>query len=69
MIPVVLLLALTLAGLVVSAYLLGFRLGGDHLRNELYKVRLESVAAQRRMHDFTREAFVAMAEATERRRP
>ena len=57
-----------LAGLVVLAYLLGFRLGVDNSREELLRVRLEGAEAQRRIHTLTRNAFVAMAEEAERRR-
>jgi hypothetical protein len=65
---VLVLLLVLLVGLVASAYLLGFRLGGDHWRDEVLRVRSESVEAQRQIHDLTRQAFVAMAEEAERRR-
>lgn len=65
---VFLLLVLMLAGLVVAAYLLGFRLGGQHMSDELLRVRLEGIEAQRRMHQLTRDAFVAMAEHADLRR-
>jgi hypothetical protein len=32
-------------------------------------VRLEAAHAERRLHDLTRQAFVAMAEHVERRQP
>lgn len=56
-----------LAGLVASTFLLGFRVGGDHLREEVVRVKLDSLTAQREIHDLTRNAFVAIAEAAERR--
>lgn len=56
------------AGLVLAAYLLGFRLGGQQVSDELLRVRLEGIEARRRMHQLTRDAFVAMAEHAERRR-
>lgn len=65
-----LLFIVMLAALVGFAYLLGFRLGGQHWQDELLRVRLESVSAQRQMHDLTRQAFVAMVEhAEQQRRP
>ncbi len=68
MVIVLLLLVLLLAALVVSVFLLGFRLGGDHWAEELTRVRLTAAQAERRVHDLTRQAFVAMAEEAERRR-
>jgi hypothetical protein len=55
-------------GLSVALFLLGFRLGGDHWQQELARVQLEAAQAERRLHDLTRQAFVAMAQAAERRR-
>jgi hypothetical protein len=65
-----LVIALAVASLLLVAvvYLLGFRLGGDHWLSELARVRAEAAQAARRLHDLTREAFVAMAEHAERRR-
>ena len=67
--------ALLLVGLVlgfllvaVLVYLLGFRLGGQSGVSELQRVRAEAAEAERQLHDLTRSAFVAMAEAAERRR-
>jgi hypothetical protein len=54
--------------LVAMAYLLGFRLGGDSWLAEINRVRAESAIAERRLHDLTRQAFVAMAEETTRQR-
>jgi hypothetical protein len=62
-------LFVVVAALIGAGFLLGFRLGGDHWQSELSQVRLEAAQAQRRVHDLTREAFVSMAEAVERRRP
>jgi len=64
----VLLVVLLLAALVTASYLLGFRLGGQKLQEDLLRVRLEGIEAQRAMHNLTREAFVAMAEHAERQR-
>ena len=47
------------------AFFLGFRLGGDHWESELTRVRMESVQAERQLHDLTRHAFIAMAEQVE----
>jgi hypothetical protein len=57
-----LLLILALLALVLTVFLLGFRLGGDHWQAELARVRLEAAQAERQMHNLAREAFVAMAE-------
>lgn len=61
-------LVLALAFAVLAVFLLGFRLGGDHWQAELARVRIEAARASRRMHDLTREAFVAMAERAEQMR-
>lgn len=53
---------------VTAMFLLGFRLGGEHWSEELTRVRLEAAQAERRLHDLTRSAFVAMTEAAEARR-
>lgn len=69
MISVLIIMLVAVLGImVVAIFLLGFRLGGGHSQNELSRVRLESAQAQRRLHDLTREAFVAMAEQVESRR-
>jgi hypothetical protein len=47
------------------AFLLGFRVGGDHWQSELTRVRVEAVEAERRLHDLSRQAFIAMAEKVE----
>lgn len=65
----IVLLLILLAGLLAASYLLGFRLGGDHWREEVLRVRTESAAAQSRIHELTRQAFIAMAEAVQERRP
>ena len=59
--------ALTVVAL-VAVFLLGFKLGGDPTQSELLRVRVEAAKAERRLHDLTRDAFVAMANAAERRR-
>lgn len=63
-----LILAGCLAALVLLAFLLGFRLGGDHWQAELARVRAEAARAERRLHDLTREAFLQMAATIERQR-
>ncbi len=62
------LLLVVLGGSAVVLFLLGFRLGGDGNATELNRVRVEAAQAQRELHNLTRQAFVAMAEAVERRR-
>jgi len=63
-----LLILLLLSLVVVLAFLLGFRLGGDSWAAEARRVRSRAAVASREMHDLTRAAFVAMAEEAERRR-
>jgi hypothetical protein len=58
----------TLVLLLLSLYLLGFRLGGRYWELRIAQVRSESAEASRQMHDLTREAFVAMAEHALHRR-
>lgn len=64
----ILLLLASLSAVVVLAYLLGFRMGGDSWAEEARRVRGRAEVASRQMHDLTRAAFVAMAEEAERRR-
>jgi hypothetical protein len=54
--------------LLLSWYLLGFRLGGRYGESRIIQIRRESTEASRQMHDLTREAFVAMAEHALRRK-
>ncbi len=68
MIPFLMLAAGLMVALSIVVFLLGFRLGGDHWQQELARVQLEAAQAERRLHDLTRQAFVAMAQAAERRR-
>ena len=51
-----------------AIFVWGFRLGGEQGHAELAKVRLQAAQAERRLHNLTRDAFVRMAEAAERRR-
>jgi len=53
--------------LISVMYVLGFHVGGEHWLSELTRVRMEAAQAERRLHDLTRQAFVAMAEHVERR--
>jgi len=62
-----LLLTLLVVALMSAVFALGFRLGGRHWQKEVLKVRLQAAQAERRLHDLTREAFVAMADHAERR--
>lgn len=66
-----LLLVITFLGvlLVLALFLLGFRLGVHQATLELLRVRTEATQARRQIGDLTRQAFVAMAEEAERRRP
>jgi hypothetical protein len=52
--------------LVGACYVLGFRIGRKHWLCELARVRMDARQAELRLHDLTREAFVAMAELVER---
>lgn len=64
------LLGLILAPLVLAsvAFLLGFRIGGEHYKDELLQVRLEAAEAEKQLHNLTKSAFVAMTEYAQRRR-
>ncbi len=42
-----------------------FRLGRSKGFDEIFHIRMEAAQARRRMHDLTREAFVAMTEVAE----
>ena len=67
MIAVIVVLATVTLLLVGVIYVLSFRVGRAHWLNELARVRIEAAQTERRLHDLTREAFVAMAEHVERR--
>ena len=45
----------------------GYEFGGEEARTELHRVQLEAAIAERRLHDLTRQAFVAMTEHAEQR--
>ncbi len=60
LIATVLTLTVTTAIAVVS-----FRIGRSKGFGEILHIRMEAAQARRRMHDLTREAFVAMTEAAE----
>jgi hypothetical protein len=62
-----LLLVLASGLLVGVVFLLGFRVGGSSMAEELAQVRTEAAEAQRRMRDLSRQAFVSIAEEMERR--
>jgi hypothetical protein len=68
MVLLIIFLLLSVSLIVTLTYLLGFRLGGQSWISEAQRVRAEAAAAERQLHDLTRSAFVAMAEAAERRR-
>ena len=57
-----------ITAMIAVAVLLGFRLAAPERDRELLRVRTQAAEAARRMHDLTREAFVAMAEHVEQRR-
>jgi hypothetical protein len=65
-------LFLLVAGLLVVtaalAFLLGFRVGGEHWQTQLNRVRAESNRAASEMHSLTRAAFEAMADHADWRR-
>ena len=65
LIALLLTLGLFVLSLIGVIYVLGFHVGGEHWLSELARVRLEAARAERRLHDLTREAFVAMAEHVE----
>jgi hypothetical protein len=55
------------AGLVtlVSVAVVSFRVGRARGFGEIFHVRMEAAHARRRMHDLTRDAFVAISEAAD----
>lgn len=64
-----LLLVLAMFVIVGGVFALGLRLGSDRQDSELSQLRLDTALAKRRMHDLTRQAFVAMTEEAQRRVP
>lgn len=68
MIAIVIVLLVLLALVAGLAFLLGFRIGGEHWLGELTRVRMEAADAERQLHHLTREAFMAMAEHAQSRR-
>jgi hypothetical protein len=69
MVALVIVLVIVIAGLAAALFLLGFRVGGEHWQEEVARVRLEAAHAERQLHDLTRQAFVAMSEHVDRRKP
>ena len=69
MILMTIIFLVVLTALVATVFLLGFRVGDGSSATNLARVRSEAGEAQRRMHDLTRQAFLAMAEEAERQRP
>ena len=68
MILLVLLLIGAIGMVLILAFLLGFRLGGQSWMSQVQRVRAEAAVAERQIHDLTRSAFVAMAEEAEAHR-
>lgn len=62
MVELSIVLGVAMTGLTGVAYLLGFRVGSERWRSEASRIRSQSSEAARRMHDLTRDAFVAMTE-------
>lgn len=62
MVALLLIIALLIAGWVVTAYLLGFRLGSSSQAEELMRIRSDAIAAERRLQDVARQAYEAMVE-------
>jgi len=67
-ITLIVLLVGVVLGMVATAFLLGFRLGGEHWQAEAARVRVEAHQAERRLHDLTRQAFVRHGEHVQHRR-
>ncbi len=55
-------LALTAMGTIA---VISFRVGRSKGFGEIFHIRMEAAQSRRRMHDLTREAFVAMTEAAD----
>lgn len=53
--------------LVTVVFLFGFRLGGEHSREQLAQMRIDAAKAERQLHDLTKHAFVAMSDHVARR--
>lgn len=68
MIALVFLVIFLLLALASAVFLLGFRLGSEGWLEELTRVRVQAIEAQRRMQDLTRQAFLAMAEEADQQR-
>jgi hypothetical protein len=66
-IPVVIMVIVMAVIIGVLLFLLGFRLGNEHGRSRIARVQLEAARAERQLHDLTRQAFVAMADASQRK--
>jgi uncharacterized protein (UPF0333 family) len=67
MVELSIVLGLVVLALSGVAYLLGFRIGSERWRSEVTRIKSQSADAARRMHDLTRDAFVAMTEHADRR--
>jgi cell division protein FtsB len=65
----VVLVILIVSTLVVLTFLFGFHLASrSDLVHEQWRIRRQAAVAARELHQVTRDAFVAMAEAAERQR-
>jgi hypothetical protein len=64
-IPVLVITGLALAAF-ASVAVISFWIGRSRDFGEIFHIRMEVAQARRRMHDLTRDAFVAMSEAAER---
>ena len=51
--------------ILVGVSVMSFRVGRSRGFGEIFHIRMEAAQARRRMHDLTREAFIAMSEAAE----
>lgn len=68
MLPLTIVVLMLVSALAAVVYLLGFRLGHESTHERVARVRLDAVDAERRIHELTRNAFVAMLEHVEQQR-
>jgi hypothetical protein len=59
---------LTATVLITSAFVTGAHVADTRWQRRVFEARLRTAQAERRLHDLTRDTFISMAEAAERRR-
>ena len=59
-------MALILIAFAIGFFVAGYLVGDETARYSIKDERMHLIEAERQMHDLTRQAFIAMAEAAER---